>query len=322
MRTHFILSLLAASGIASASYDLMLLGDNTTAGAQKVVRYDPVTGASLGSFGQGFFSSNIKSISADVNSGLCWVQSGSALYTFNYSTGEFVNVFSISSSYGDIHFDATSNSVTTGEGQGSGVSPARRYDAATGASLSIFSGAFISTAPLERSGSSLVYSYGLIGVSTIGVHAYNSSGGGAVATFDSTIPWIGGAVTPRQAVFVGTKLYGVFGDGSTYSRFYTMNTTPSGFTGGFTTTDFGTSFAGTTNIAAGHGGNIYLRCGNSLTIFSTNINSTLGTRTLPIGSATAVGGMAVIIAPEPSTWFGMAVGSVGFLAILRRKRRN
>lgn len=73
---------------ASASYELMFATDRT---GQKINRYDAITGATLGSFGQGF-STSYSRMTADPATSTIFVGDNveERILKFNYSTGEFM----------------------------------------------------------------------------------------------------------------------------------------------------------------------------------------------------------------------------------------
>ena len=160
----FALTLALLSGSAAfASFDLMLLGDNTTAGSERVIRYDPVNRVQLGSFGQGFLNAAVSDVAVDQSTNRAFVlQVNGGVRVFNYSTGAFIDGFTLpSSNYGAIGFDAASNRITFGHGGGSGVSPGRVYDASTFGLAADLAGTFMATAPLRRPGTSWYASYGI-----------------------------------------------------------------------------------------------------------------------------------------------------------------
>ena len=79
---------MTCGAFASASYELMFATDNN---GDKINRYDAITGASLGSFGQGF-SFSYSRMSLDPSTSTIFVGdiNEQRILKFNYSTGEFM----------------------------------------------------------------------------------------------------------------------------------------------------------------------------------------------------------------------------------------
>lgn len=86
-----LIALLALSAVASqASFDLMLIGDNgdNTTFGRKIHRYDPVTGAYLGSFGN--FSTPIRHMAIDRTNKRVAVLGFSTVQFYDYNNGNFL----------------------------------------------------------------------------------------------------------------------------------------------------------------------------------------------------------------------------------------
>ncbi|MCE9557449.1 MAG: hypothetical protein K8R88_00715, partial [Armatimonadetes bacterium] len=87
-KSLFVFALVGVAQLSLASYELALVADFW---GKKIDRYDPVSGAYLGSFG-GNFLVNPSDVSVDQTNGLAYVadQGDSRMSVFNYSTGELV----------------------------------------------------------------------------------------------------------------------------------------------------------------------------------------------------------------------------------------
>lgn len=86
-----LIAVLALAAVAShASFDLMLIGDNgdNTTFGRKIHRYDPVTGAYLGSFGN--FIASINNVVIDRTNKRAAVLTGASIQFYDYNTGNFL----------------------------------------------------------------------------------------------------------------------------------------------------------------------------------------------------------------------------------------
>lgn len=100
MRFILGLSLLATAGLAHASFELVMVADR---GTQSIHRFDGTTGLYLGSFGGGYVQNPIglcidqatgRAFVADAVSGDGTTNSNARVWTFNYNTGEYLSSFS------------------------------------------------------------------------------------------------------------------------------------------------------------------------------------------------------------------------------------
>ncbi|MCC7103157.1 MAG: PEP-CTERM sorting domain-containing protein [Fimbriimonadaceae bacterium] len=317
MRTLAVSLALVLGSVAFASFDLMLLGDNTTAGAQRVMRYDPVNRVVLGSFGSGFIGGDITSIAVDQVGGRAFVATGGLVKVFNYNTGAFLDAFS--SSYGDIEYDAGLNRLTVANGTGSGSDPVRVYDGSTYTELATLTDRYYSTAAIRRPGTSWYASFGLPANAATVNAIRNSLAGGSPLPFDAIGPSWSSTNAPRAAIFTNTNQFmGISADNSTNTtKLWTVDTDTSGFVGGLGVWGSMGAYAANANIANGHGSLAYLLMGTNLVTYHTGLQTVLGTQSL--GFSSNIRGMAVVIAPEPGTMIALAAG-VG--ALLRRRRRS
>lgn len=105
MRFVLALSLLATAGLAHASFELVMVADR---GTQSVHRFDGNTGLYLGSFGGGYVQNPIgmcidqatgRAFVVDAVSGDGSTNALARVWTFNYNTGEYLSSFSAPYSY-------------------------------------------------------------------------------------------------------------------------------------------------------------------------------------------------------------------------------
>ncbi len=322
MRSILAVSMVVVTGTAQASFDLMLLGDNTTAGSQRVVRYDPINRVVLGSFGTGFLNENVADIDVDPATGRAFVlQSGGGVRVFNYNTGELLAAFTTNSFYGDIAFDSATDTVILANGFGSNTAPPRAYNTSNGTIATTFAFRLTATAPLRRSGSTW---YGAFAESATGTTAnavrYSTSGSvlSGEVTGLSTAP----GNFPRHSIFASDgRMMGIASrSGDNTTTLWSIPSNISGFT--VTTITVSASIApyfSNSNIVNGHGQLVYLLNGSSLISYHTGVNAVLGSQSLGFASATNIRGMAIVLAPEPGTLVALGLGAA---ALLRRRRRT
>lgn len=316
MRTLAVSLAVVLASVAFGSFDLMLLGDNSVAGQERVMRYDPVNRVVLGSFGTGFINSDITSIAVDQVGGRAFVAGGGMVKVFNYNTGAFLEAFQ--SGYGDIEYDSGLNRITGAHGAGSGSVPGQAYDATSFAGVATLTDRYYSTAALRRPGTNWYASFALPGSATTVNAVQNSLVGGTPIATDVVGPTWGGGNAPRAAIFTNqNQLMGISADvTANVTRLWTVDTNTSGFVGGIGVWGSMGAYASNANIANGHGNLAYLLMGTDLVSYHTGIGTIMGTQSLSFSSN--IRGMAVVIAPEPGTILALAGG---IAALLRRRRR-
>lgn len=316
MRTLAVSLTLALGSVAFGSFDLMLLGDNSTPGASRVMRYDPVHGVHLGYFGQGFLNTTVADIAVDRVTNRAFVlQSNGGVRVFNYSTGDFIDGFQAAGFMGAITYDSTSSRLTVGNGMGEGTTPARAYDANSFAEVATFTNNYFSTAPLRRPGTSWYASYGIdLAVANQMALRHGLSGGTAIGG-SLAGPYSSG-VTPREAIFTAdNRLMGIVtNSGANTTQLWTIATDDAGFVGSTTvSSSIFTSFQNA-DIANGHGNLAYILVGSSILQYHTGMNQVIGTQTI---SGSSFQGMTVVVAPEPNSIVAMVAG----VGVLNRRRK-
>lgn len=305
--------------ISQASFDLMLLGDNTNSSAPRVQRYDPQNGVLLGSFGAGFIAGAITDIEVDQASGTAFVLGGNLVSMFNYNTGAFLSAINIGG-YRDIEFDALTNTLTTADGGGSGLMPGRVFNLA-GTQLGTFDGQWMSTAPIRLGSSarSAAWVMGATGSFPIQGAIFPIGGGSALQTSSSSYFWGGGDAMRESVYNAASDFCGVTIRGGNL-EYWGLATNGTGFSTGTMNLvrNFGAS-TGNIAIENGHGSLQYIMNGNTIINYQSSGNFVLGTQTLGFATAANVRGMAVVVAPEPAT---MAALGLGALALIRRRRQQ
>lgn len=317
-----VLSLsVAVSAVASASFDLMLVGDNTSAGTNgaRLMRYDPQTGAQLGYFGQGFLTGYVGGITVDRASGRAFVQNSSYITVFNYNTGAYIGRASQTYGLASIAYNASTDRLTTGYGRGNGfsITPLFNGDLTL---LGNLAGRYTSTAPLIKPGTSTYFSWDIAsGPQDVRAAAQNTA-----FSITSTVN-VGHVIFSSNqdsgsyaSAFYGDYFYGMAYLGTTFSLLR-VSTNATGFTGTVANiANIPSATLGNADMAAGHGDLIYMRTGNTIHMYSASTNTFMGQQTLPGIAAANVSGMALIIAPEPGTWAALGLGAI---ALMRRRRK-
>lgn len=322
-RSILVAACVLVGGAAHASYELLFAVDST---AKVVRRYDPITGTSLGTFGQGLLNTPASVVAN--SDGTAWVLEtiGSAdrsvrFKLFNYSTGTLLRVVSTSlQNWGFASADAQlavlGNRLIASEG---GVN---------------LDGSFV--VEWDQSGNRVRYHGGTSTTPMIGV-AIGNGGQHVYRAMGTKIYWNGindpsdnsnnalGTVTQganiRHLVTVGSELYSINQAGA-LTRYSIAANGALTQTGSVTLTGFSTS--STHGIAVGHDRTIFVGGTDLATPTNGRILRVDG-RTLDIlGAVNTVGlssglrGMDLVVAPEPGT---MAALAVGVAALLRRRKR-
>lgn len=322
MRCATVLSFLfVTSSFAQASFEMLLMGDNS-GGTFKVARYDPVTRMSLGSFGLGIINHPVRDVAVDQSTNRAFVLStGGRVNAFNYNTGEWLGAGSINnSSYSTMAYNSASDTLTFGEGFGSGVSGGIQVLSSnlTPTGLS-FPSTFVSTPAIQRPGSTNYFMYTLSssGGFNPSTRVWDANGNLLDSQFGPNA-W-DGANGVRDAVFNGNTLYGIVVDvAGTSNTLVTSSTTATtmglpSVVSSFTSTAGGGAYR---SLCVGHNGLMWVKAGNELRSFHP-VNGFSTANILP-GTSLESTGMAIVVAPEPASMFALGLGA---LTLLRRRRR-
>jgi len=321
MRYTTVLSFLfVTSSLAHASFEMLLMGDNT-GNNFKVTRYDPVTRMSLGSFGLGIINHAVRDVAVDQSTNRAFVLSaGGRVNVFNYNTGEWLGAGTNNSGlYTAIAYNSGSNTLTFGEGTGSGANGGIQVmdaDSLTATGLG-FPSTFVSTAPLQRPGTTNYFMHTLasFGGFNPSTRVWDENGNLLDTQFGPNA-W-DGANGVRDSVFSGNFMYGlvtnVTGTVDTLVSSSVTNTTmglPSAVA------SFAAPGFANRSMALGHNGLLWVKTGNELRSYHP-INGFGAANILPVSISDSTG-MAIVVAPEPTSMFALGLGA---LTLLRRRRR-
>lgn len=306
-------------GLASASFDLMLLGDNTTAGAQRVVRYDPVNRVVLGSFGTGFFNSNIQDIAVDMSANRAYVlDSLGYVRTFDYYTGEFLQMNYVTANYNQITFDSVSGRVLFSSISGPLGLVGKAYTT-TFSSAQNYSPNYGVYGNMARRTDGNYYAYWDLNPSTTSFlvpRMFNVTTGVSSGVNSSSV----GLGTIRGSLIGNDgRFYGLHLNSGNLNLYY-CNTSFSGLVGG---AGLMVGLGGTTfdnqDMVWGHGNVGYILDGNEISTYYGGMGIA-GTQTLSFATGANIRGMALVIAPEPGQFVALGVGLCGLF--LRRRKRD
>lgn len=322
MRSLLCVSLLVAVlPAAQASYDLMLIGNNS-GGDFRVSRWDPVNRVSLGSFGSGVITSAVRDVAVNPVTGIAYVLVDSRILMFNYSSGVYLGAsagFVDSGAYA-IQFNPSSQLLTLGSGYGSGLTTLPALNTSLNPTSVVFGSIYASSAPLQRSGSSNYFAFTLEGFSPYNLSTGTwSSTGSFLNVSGSSTPWIGTNGT-HDSAFSGTTMYGVQHDTTTGQTALWTSQTSSGIA---TSPAFlalihtATSTSTFRSISQAHNGALWVKTGNQYASYLPGIGFAPTQSLASLGSTADLTGMAVIIAPEPGSLGVLALGAAW---MLRRRR--
>lgn len=309
-----LFTVLAACGMvgAHASFDLMLVADNnTTSGggfaAGSVHRFDPVSGAYLGSFG--YFENTIVGMAADKESNRCYVATTKDIFAFDYNTGDLITNYSLGS------YTPQSLSISRDGSKlflsMSGYVPTFAMDTATGGFYSFATNANMSQQFFVETGAggymSNVSSYGL-GVydSTAAYQGYYSS---------SQI-----YAMSRMGGGDGTLMVWSSGTSAGSPNLQVASTTSAGLINQLGASRAGTSMAMAASFLAPAHSGVYAMGYRGSSVWriqnlSVNLNTARSFDTTILKAPVAI---ATVLAPEPAEWLVLGLG----VAILIRKRRR
>lgn len=296
---------------ASASYELMFATDRA---AQKINRYDAISGAYLGSFANGF-SASFARMTPDPATGTLYVGDNSEfrILKFNYNTGEFLGYIPTPgyNSYQCLRL-SDGTFVVGGESTDFG------HFSAAGVKLDTLSFP-VAVLGVTQASNGFVYGVGING------QIYRITTDGINVTHIATIP--------SSPISVGIKAQGntlavtSYGDAVRTTVFTVKADGTFGATLG--AIDLGSGISNSLvgrEVAFGHNGLIYTLVEDITAqknyAYSYHYATTKVIRQLDLGingNGTGCLGLATVVAPEPSTWLAMGFG---VLAIAHRRRKR
>lgn len=303
MRTSTLgLSLLcvAIAGRTSASFDLMLALDQHTKG---VYRYDPITGASFGSFAVGWFTNPID-MAIDQNANEAYVldnlPGGDRVFKIDYNTGEFKGHFDVGALSAN-RLAVGANGDILVAGVGGGVDDITRFSKA---------GAVIRTYNPNRAEPCVAVTEVSGMVVGFAGQAFLFSFNATTGVAGSGLPALYAIQTSNLAGFAGRAWWGYEGSGLANRRVTSS---------GLVFDDAGSLFAGIpyTGVAAGHNGMIFTSTDNGIaTTFRRYLpgGQQLGSFDAPLQQVVAISN---VVAPEPATFLALGAGLLAF----RRRRK-
>lgn len=301
------LAFLAVSPCAAlASYELLMYGTGSDGYVQRI---DPVSGALLGRIGQGYLS-YAGSVALEGNTGNILVADLATrrVVRFNYSTGLFVNSFSLA--VGPVGITTIADGSIVVSDNGSGV--IRRYSSTGSILNAINTGAAAYSVVTLANGSTLAIGYD-----------------GKIRRLN----FANSSFVTESFTMAGTS---VFGAGASGNKVAQINFTDLGTTQMFQANAVGNYSTGPTydllaaeansmvgrGAAFGHGGVVYATAKdqtagkNYLYSWDPNAGLFATRREIPFVSELSAQ-MAIVVAPEPVTMVAMGLG----LAVLVRRRR-
>ncbi len=314
MRCLFLLAGLAATGFAVASFDLVLVADNTgdVTGpvTTKIHRYDGGSGTYLGNFGLGTGLIRDMAVNQAANE-LYTVNDVNRLYVVDYNTGDIKREFAIT---------GTSVKFHNGVLYRSNGSTLSTVNLLTGATTTVINWSQTITDFAFANNGSLV----LFNGTTSNLQGYSSGlvAGGLVTTIGFSANSV--RISPDFGAGNNLTLMGLSPSTATASTTvfttYSVNNagTPTGVSSGNYFTSFTNNFV---DLAPAHYG--YWMLGkngtgaNMLYHFGTSLGAPQNFVATP--QVTTAGPIAVVLAPEPGTMIALGAG---IAALLRRKRKS
>lgn len=291
----------AASMVSSAhaSYELVLAANINTFGTSGIQRFDGNTGAYLGTFGQGVLQ-NPDQIAVDPSDGTCYVtdQSSSSIFAFNYSTGEYIRGYGLANA---LQICLLKNG---------------HFLASSGSNLYEFTKSGTLVQIVASSGQ--IFSLGQAADGTI----FTCDSARNVRRFNSTLSSVlGNSVIANNIygsfAFRGSEIYA-----SDYSnnKVVTLSLSNSPVVTG--TRSLPSGYTTPLGLAMGHDDRLFVGINapadTSKAICRYQLASGMSTPYQFGSTSTQVRGIAVVNAPEPSTWLAIGLGVIG----LARRRKG
>jgi len=307
-----LLALLPGVAASSfASFDLVMGLDFTN---RVIRRFDGTTGASLGSFGQGYLGApGALTINQTLGRAYVYDRPSAQIVVFNYNTGEYIQNWATGGgAFSWLSTDNTGNILLGGSDAG-GVSILRRYSP-TGALLSTYNAPSATDifGIAQTADGSVWAPSGFSG--NKGIYRYNI-GGGNFTSF-TPIPTLfapGGDVRA-----IGNRVYFVGANQASLSFFSSSNPAS------ITTATFTNQFSTILGVTAGHGSIIYLaglaNGGSESKIVRYNLDTGVVSTVGAGVSGAQYLSVAAVVAPEPATMLSLLVGAIA-LSSRRKKSR-
>lgn len=298
MKIWTCLVVCSVGSLAHASFEMLLVTDRDSTQSPgsmcAVQRFDPVTGAYLGSFGRGFMDDLASGITLDTATGRAYISqyNSNTVQVWDYSTGLLLNEWACNVNPFQIARLANGNLLIGG-----------------GFSAAIYtpSGSFVSNLDSVGGGYGVATDGLNMLVATAGtIKSYNSAGV-LQSTVSETTSYT--LVTHGSRVFYGNS----FGGLQLRSRVTTSLSAPTTVP----VTALASSFYCLT--AFGHTSTAYMAgalSGGQGAI--ARINTVSGTQSVfGTGLIHDARGMAIVVAPEPGSWAALGLGAI---ALMRRRR--
>lgn len=306
MRFIFVAALSGCVSLSLASFDLILVSDLSK---NCIHRYDGDSGAYLGSFGQNFVNGP-RGLALDQANQRVIVESATGISTFNYNTGQHISTNPVFANGRDLALLGTNYyrgfSITSSSAMGRIVN----YQTSTFQTVYNAGSVGTWTGITASSGTSKPYS---VDLDTGRVGRWNVSvTSGLEAVTSNTVIRSG---LGSNASFV----IGVGDDGAMVS----VNASSMAVTTGFVPT--GTAWTDGIDAAFGHGTTAWAlgttAGGTILQSYAQNPSSLLfqGLNRFSASQVTSPQSMVVVVAPEPMSMSGLALGT---LALLKRRKKS
>lgn len=284
---------------ATASFELLLVSDS---GSDTIRRFDPVSGASFGSFGGGFL---VDPVGVAVNTALGEAvvadAGGRRITHWNYNTGEYLRTSVVTSgaTYLNQNPDGTVNLAYADR--------VVRYGWGFGSPIATYMGdpSFpVQQGMLQADGLFYVSSRS---ASSVRYRWHNATSG----AFIGNAGWL----ADRTVAFGARSFNAYTSGGFTWFEVDTHNVGPASVNA--------TPFSGydaVAGVATGHGSAAYAAIRSTGGTWEIRRYDTVANVVMPgfaVGQLTTPTGMAIVVAPEPASLVALGVGA---LALMRRRR--
>jgi len=319
MKLSLISGLILASSFAHASFELMTILDRYASGGAVIHRYDPVTGAFLGDFGKGILSTTNFNLALDqsgktVIAGNYTGTASVPMLQFDYNSGQYLRDTGLGSGGVSTNISGGNGHINAAYGSQNGFNYLLDYDV-NGTYLGFYSAPGTNLILGGTGGNG--YTYALDQTHGM-VHRWNTA----------TRSYVGSTALPLANTFFYLGEIALRGNrmafASSSSGTSTLWCADLDATGAPVFRTYNLSSLDSTAVHAvfGHNDDIYIGATavGASTMSVQRFNFTNGAyRGTAISGLADVGGLSMVVAPEPGVWIGLGLGS---LALMRRRKHR
>lgn len=318
MKKLLLVALLAQPLHAFASYEMALVLDRT---AGSIKRYDPISGAYLGSFGTGIYGASAFNLMLDQGTNRVAVGSSSAnspnsTQYFDYNIGNYL--------YDRTFLYGLSYASKNGAYIASRETYSNTYLLSYDAEGNYLGWVFASGSTLAMVAQSAANRYYAVDMSNGGRLAFWSAMYSTAPTYTAIPNFSSSFGFGGELAVSGNRLAFVSGTGAAgTARLWCGDLSGTGSVTNIRSYDLSSRYQSTFHVTFGHNDDLYIGAQNyagdgKYRVARYNFTNGGYRGEFGVGGFSDIGGLAFVAAPEPGTWAAMGLGA---LILLRRRKR-